>query len=114
MTEEPTVAPVRRSLVVHDIARLRAALEFQRDEAPEMEYRDTLMRQVAYLLTGNYGGADELHLSEDSAKHSFGFSFRKDGQPVSMCGGIILHGLGDPLSTSLDSGRARFHWSIHT
>lgn len=111
---EEVISPVRRTLVVHDIARLRAALEFQRDEAPRIDYHDSLMKQIAYLLTGNYSGADELHLTRDSAPHSFGFEFRKNGHPVSLTGAVIMHGRGQPFAVTLDDGPPRIFWSIHT
>jgi hypothetical protein len=84
------------------------------EETPEIDYNDSLMRQIAYLLAGNYSNADELHLRKDSAEHSFGFEFRKDGKPVSLGGAIIMHGRGEPFAVSLDNGPPRIYWSIHT
>ncbi len=106
--------PVRRTLVVHDLKRFREAVAFQDQIRPTIEYGDTLIRQVAFLLAGGFGDADELHIHNDSAVHSFGFSFRRDGKPVSLTGAIILHGGPDPYAVTLDQGPPRFFWSVHT
>lgn len=112
MTQE--AAPVRRTLVIHDLARFREAVRFQDQITPQVAYEDSLMRQVAFLLAGGFSEADELQLHRDSAHHSFGFSFWKNGAPVSMTGAIILHGGPDPFAVTLDQGPPRFFWSIHT
>lgn len=105
---------VKRSLVIHDLSKFHEAIQFQHKIQPEVSYRDSFMGQVAYLLGGHYGGADELHLTRESTPHSFGFAFYREGKPVSLAGAILLHGCGENFAASLDQGKPRVRWEIHT
>jgi hypothetical protein len=55
----------------------------------------------------------KLHIRPDWVKHSFHFSFTKNGKPSGFCGGLILHGFQETLSVEL-TGASCPHWSLHT
>jgi hypothetical protein len=55
---------------------------------------------------------EDLTITPDFVKHSFGFCFTKDGKRT-LGGGMILHGFEETFSVELTSERFP-HWSIHT
>ena len=104
--------PRKRSLVIHDIDKYREAMEFEHDHS--IPFQESLRRSVHYLLGGSYWEADELHITPDSCKHSFGFWFTKDGKPIGFNGGIILHGLAETHAVRLCPSESPLSWSVHT
>jgi hypothetical protein len=102
---------MKRALIIHDTKRYKDALDFA-DIVGTPEPR-TLERQIRYLLLGSFWEADELHITNDFAPHSFGFHFTKNGSPVGFGGAIICHGIGDPLAVTMEQSERPF-WSVHT
>lgn len=107
----------QRSLVIRNMDHFQKAINFSYDMAKKGEIKKewlSLENRIMYLLTGDYGQCEELVLMPDFVPHSFYFELRKEGKRW-MNGGIILHGLKDvsTFSVEIDSPDG-LHWSIHT
>jgi hypothetical protein len=98
-----------RHLEITNLPRFRDAFHFSESN---LDWERGLVRQLMYLMLGDYGEANRLVLYDDFVTHSFGFSMIKDGRTL-MDGAIILHGYEQTLSVDL-GGDSRPHYSIHT
>jgi hypothetical protein len=95
---------------ITDIKKFHATLDKAKKLGSEsrLTLLDCLKRLNNIRKINNY----TLTMYPDFVKHSWGFTFFKDGKR-NFNGGMILHGLQETFSVELD-GEAYPHWSLHT